>query len=102
MRASPKVMSTGTSIEKNSSEIEAEPWTCHGVGASMVRLMPMPNTPSPNTLTEKEVENSTMNMKGENWISASSPAWPSTDSAEKPKNISRCAPNWTVLLVTAK
>ena len=62
----------------------------------------MPETPKPNTLTENEVETSTMNMNGENWISASKLVCPSTDRALKPKNISVCEPNCTVLVVTAK
>ena len=42
------------------------------------------------------------NRNGENWNSASKPTWPWTLSALNPKNSSACAPNCTVLLVTAK
>ena len=43
-----------------------------------------------------------MKWNGENWMSASKPECPSTESAENPKNMSECVPNWTVFVVTAK
>src|SRR5207247_379472 len=98
----PHVKSTFTSTEKKKNEIEAVPCACHGVGPSSVRSMPRPHTPTPNTLTENDVEISTVKWNGENWISASNPEWPSTDSAEKPKNMSACEPNCAVFVVTAK
>ena len=72
------------------------------LGPSSVRSMSMPNTPTPKTWTENDVEIDTMKWNGENWISASKPECPLTDSALKPKKYSAWVPNWTVLVVTAK
>src|SRR5205085_1271876 len=98
-RASPHVKSMLTSIEKKKNEIDAVPCACHGVGPSSVRSMPSPQTPTPNTFTENDVEISTVKWNGENSMSASNPECPSTESAENPKNMSECEPNWTVFVV---
>ena len=49
--------------------------------------MPMPYTPTPNTLTENEVETRHVKWKGENWISASKPELPFTDSAREAEKV---------------
>ena len=64
--------------------------------------MPSPQTPTPKTFTENDVEISTEKWNGENWMSASKLLCPWTDRAEKPKNMSLVEPNCTVLVVTAK
>src|SRR5262249_17210599 len=84
-RLSPQVKSMLTSIEKNSSDIDAVPLACHGVGPSRVSEIPTLNTPAPNTCTENEVEMCTVKWNGENWMSASKLESPSTDRASKPK-----------------
>src|SRR5216684_220522 len=81
-RLSPQVNSMPMSTEKNRKESDAVPLACHGVGPSRVNEMPTPNTPIPKTCTENEVEIDTLKWNGENWISASKPEAPSTDSAE--------------------
>src|SRR5437016_901903 len=84
-RRSPQVNSIPISTEKNRKESDAVPLACHSAGPSSVREMPIPNTPIPKTWTENDVEIETLKWNGENWISASKPDAPSTESAEKPK-----------------
>ena len=57
---SPNVWSMSTEMSKKSSEIVAEPVMCQGVGPSSEPRSWMPQTPSPNTLTQNPHEISTI------------------------------------------
>ncbi len=58
--------------------------------------------PTPKAFSDTDAETSMTKYKGEKRSRASKPKWPSRAKALKPKNSSACAPNCTVLVVTAK
>ena len=89
-------------MSQNSSEIEPCPLTCHGLGPSSSPLTRTENRPAPNTLTDSDAEISISKRNGENWNSASNERLPLTFSSSRPHIMSTRAPNWTVLVVTAK
>lgn len=95
-------MSKSAEISKNSREIEPRPRARKGAGPSSLKSRSMPNRPTPKALSETWAEISMMKAKGENRNSASKLSPPSMPKSSKPSRSSALAPNWTVLLVTAK
>ena len=100
--SSPQLMSKSTPIEKSQNPIEALPEISHGAGPESVPSKLTVKTPTPNAFSAMSQCRPVENRNGENWNSASNPTVPDRLSSLKPKNTSASAPNWTVLLVTAK